>query len=450
MFKAIENITNDFKEASKQKPIRIISHYDTDGITAAAIIIKAFQREDKTFSVKIIRQLEIDFLEELKKEVELKKEILFFLDLASSNLEILSKINTEVFVLDHHDINEMVKSPNLHIVNPRMFNEEASSAGIAYLFAKQLNPNNKDLASLAVIGMVGDMLDKTLSKVNNYIIKDAEDIIVKRGLLIFSATRPLHKALEFSSEIFIPGVTGSAAGALGLLREAGIRTDNGKYANLLDLNEEETSRLITAIMLRRFSQDKSEDSVIGNIYLIKFFNRMQDARELSTLINACSRLDYSDVALSLCLGDKKSKIKAEEIHNSYKHEIIEALNWLSREKKIEGKNYVIINAKNRIKDTIIGTVTSILSYSGIYEAGTILLGMAYQDNKVKVSARMAGREENKNINLQKLITTILKKVGGEGGGHPEAAGCLIPLEKENEFIETAKNEIESESMKIKV
>lgn len=369
------------------------------------------QREDRAFSVKIIRQLESNLINELKSEAESKKEILFFLDLGSSNLGMLSSINTDIFVLDHHEMTEKIESANLRIINPHMFEEDASSAGLAYLFVKQLNQKNKDLASLAVIGMVGDMLEKTLSKINNHILKDAMEITIKRGLLIFSATRPLHRALEFSSDIFIPGVTGSSVGAINLLREADIKTENGKYPSLIELNADETSRLITAIMLRRVDRNKTEDPIIGNIYLIKFFNRMEDVRELSTLINACSRLGYSDMALSLCLGDNKARAKAEEIYNSYKHEIIQALNWVSREKKIEGKGYVIINAKNNVKDTIIGTVTSIISFSGIYNEGTILIGMAYQNDKIKVSARISGRE-NKAINLQKILSSIIKEVGG--------------------------------------
>jgi len=449
MLKAIERIINEFRELSKQKTVRIISHYDTDGITAAAIIIRALQREDRLFSVKIVRQLEATLISEIRAEAEAKRELLLFLDLGSSNLIALSQIKADVFVLDHHEITEKAESPNLRFINPIIFEEDVSAAGLAYLFVKQLNPNNKDLASLAVIGMVGDMLEKALSKVNNHILKDAEDITIKRGLLIFSATRPLNKALEFSSEIFIPEVTGSSAGAINLLREAGIKTQKGRYSSIVELDSDETSRLITAIMLRRANKSNSGDSIIGNIYLIKFFNRMEDARELSTLINACSRTGYSDIALSLCLGDSRARTKAEEIYNEYKHQIIEALNWISHSDKIEGKGSVIINAKGHIKDTIIGTVTSILSFSGVYSEGTVLIGMAYQKDNVKVSARISGRE-NKTLNLQRMLNSVIKETGGEGGGHPKAAGCIIPKEKESEFIELAQKEIETEYMKIKL
>ncbi|MFH1248792.1 MAG: DHH family phosphoesterase [archaeon] len=450
MFKAIEKFGEDFKNISKEKVIQIISHYDTDGITSAAIMMKALQRDDRKFSVKIIKQLEGDYLEELKKEAEEKKEVLFFLDLGSSNLKALENIKTDVFILDHHEIPNNSESPNVRIVNPHMFSEEVSSAGLCYLFTRQLNQTNRNLASLAIVGMVGDMLEKTLSRVNNYILKEAEDITIKKGLLIFSSTRPLHKALEFSSEIYIPGVTGSSIGAAGLLKEADIKTENGTYRTLIDLNPEEMSRLIIAIMLRRADKERNDDSIIGNIYLTKFFNRVEDVRELSTLINACSRLGHSDVALALCLGDTAAKTKAEEVYNSYKYEIIQALNWVAKEKKAESKGLVIINARSNIRDTIIGTVTSILACSGMYDEGTILIGMANQDKNIKVSARISGRE-NKTINLQKIVTEILKDVGGGGGGgHAKAAGCVIPLEKEQEFIESAKKLIEKESMSIKI
>lgn len=457
MLKAIEKIISDFKKAGENAFIRIISHYDTDGITAAAILAKALQREDKKFSIEIIKQLEKNFIEEIiEKAQEDQNQVFVFLDLGSSCLDLLEKIPANVFVLDHHEISdkESFGSEGLRFVNPHLFGEEVSAAGLSYLFVKELNPENKDMASLAVIGMVGDVLGQSISKINNHIIKDASDLSIKRGLLIFSATRPINRALEFSSDIFIPGVTGSSAGALTLLREIGIKLENGKYPSMIELSQEEISRLITEIMLKRLrleedNKNRSGEGIIGNLYLLKFFNKIEDARELSTLINACSRLGHSDVALSFCMGDHNAKINAEEIYTKYKHEILQALNWIQTNKHIEGKNHIIINAKGNIRDSIIGTATSIIASSFIYDAGTIIVSLAYQDSKIKVSARIVGRD-NKNVNLQKLLEKVIKIVGGESGGHAQAAGCTIPFEKENLFIETLKKELEVEEIKIKI
>ncbi|HLD55271.1 MAG TPA: hypothetical protein VJB35_03350, partial [Candidatus Nanoarchaeia archaeon] len=50
-----------FLEISKDKEILIISHFDTDGISSATIIIKSLKKLDKKFSVKIIKSLDEQF-----------------------------------------------------------------------------------------------------------------------------------------------------------------------------------------------------------------------------------------------------------------------------------------------------------------------------------------------------------------------------------------------------
>ena len=437
MEKAIENAVNSFLEKAKDRNIKIISHNDTDGITSAAIMAKTLRKLNKRFSIKIVKQLDKDYLEQIKKT---SKDVLVFLDLASGSLGELANLDTDVLVIDHHEISSEAGS-NTIFINPHLFDEEEISAsGLTYLFSKKINPENKELANLAVIGMVGDMLEREISKLNNKIIEDAE-IVIKKGLMLYPATRPLHKALEFSSSLFIPGVTGNSKGVLNFLNEIGIKKDNGNYKSLIELDDDEISRLITAILLKT---NKKGEEVIGNIYLIKFFNRLEDARELSSTINACSRLGYSDIALSLCLDDKRARKQAEEIYADYKQHLIAALNY-AEQNKVEGKGYVILNAKDQIKDTIIGTVASILSMSNQYENGTIIIAMSYDKEKLKVSARVAGRNGR---NVRELLTEVTEKVGGESGGHALAAGCLLPKEKENEFIKSLIKNLELEVVKI--
>ncbi|MBI5148490.1 DHH family phosphoesterase [Candidatus Pacearchaeota archaeon] len=441
MIPAIKRAAVEFKEIEKDKTILIISHYDTDGITSAAILAKTLQREDKKFNIRIVKQLERELLDEIKKEF--RKEIIFFLDLGSGSLDILKNFSNKIFILDHHECKEEKLPENIKFINPHLFNEETemSASAIVYLFAKEINKENKDLSNLAVLGMVGDMVERELSRVNSNILKDS-DVMVKKGLLLFSATRPISRALEYSSEFFIPGVTGSSSGVTNLLRSIGI--DRQKI--LLDLTEEEISKLVTTIILKTMGQEEKLN-IIGNIYLIKFFNRVEDARELSTLINACSRLGYPDVALSLCLGNSKARMKAESIYNTYKHEIVASLNWAEQNEKLQGDNYVIINAKSNIKDTIIGTVTSIIASSFLYKEGTIIVGMAYRGDKIKISIR---KSRGNKINLQNLLSNINKVINGEFGGHANAAGCLIDKEKEQTFIDTIKKELETEAIQIKV
>jgi len=438
MLKKIGELTEKFLKDSEDKKILVMSHHDTDGITSAAIFAYALQRLDKDFSIKIVKQLEKEFIEKLPEE-----PILVFLDLGSGSLDSLEKLKNKVYVLDHHDISR--DSKKINIINPHLHDEEALSGScLTYLFVKEINKENKDLANLAIIGMVGDLLEKNIGKIGNTIINDTE-MVIKKGLLLYPATRPLNKALEYSSSIFIPGVTGSSTGAINMLREIGIGTTNKGYKSLIELDEDEMSKLITAILLRK--EQKDMNKFIGNIYLVKFFNRLEDAREMSATINACSRLERSHTALSLCMGNKESRKKAEKIYTTYKQHLIAGLNFITNSKKIEGNNYVIINAESNIKDTIIGTLASIISMSSVYKEGTVIITMAHNKDKIKVSARISGRNGNSR-NIREVLDSVIEEIGGESGGHALAAGCLISLKKEREFIEALKKKLEFELVKI--
>jgi len=438
MLEVIKSAIERIDSLSKERPIKVISHYDADGITSAAIFSRALKRWKKTFSLEIVKGLDEEYISSLPDN-----QILIFLDLASGSLNHLKNKKTQIFILDHHEITHEIPE-NVTMINPLKFNHELiSGAGICYLFAKSLSLENRDLANLAIIGMVGDSLEKNLGKVYGEILKDSETVI-KKGLLIYPSTRPLDKTLEYSSNPYIPGVTGSYSGVLNLLRDSGISKESNRYKALYELTDEEMSKLTTSIMLR-CSKDEKISEMIGNLYLIKFFNQLEDAREMSALINSCSRMDYPSTALGFCLGNKSDKEDAEKIYIDYKKHLVSALKYVEESEKISGNKYTIINAKDNIKDTIIGTVASIISRSPVYKEGTIIVALAYNQDKIKVSARIAGREGK---NVREVLNKIVVSLGGEVGGHPTAAGCLISKDKEEIFIQELKKTLELELVKV--
>jgi len=441
MINSINNLSKEFLEVTKDKPIRVISHYDTDGITSAAIITKSLRRLERKFSLRIIKGIDKKILdEELRRN---NKEILLFLDLASNSLDSFQNLENPLFIIDHHEIDRSKINSKIKIVNPHLFaEEEVCGAGLCYLFSKAISEKNKDLSSLAIIGMIGDRHETKINRIYQQILNDTEGLEIKKSLLIFSATRPLRKSLEYSTNFFIPGVTGSSQGVAELLRENQIPSEKTLY----ELSEEEISKLVTSILIRMASGGEKAE-IIGNIYIMKFFNRKEDVRELSVLVNACSRLGHPEIALSFCLQHEYAKEKAQEIYIQYKQELIDGLKNAEKVEKISGNGFTIINAKDSIKDTIIGTITSILSSSLDYKEGTVLIGMAYNQDKIKVSARIAGRK-GKNLKevLEKTIT--MNNIEAEVGGHHMAAGCLIKKEDEIRFLEELRKMLEIEVMKI--
>ena len=446
MLQAINQLAKEFLELSKDKPIRIISHHDTDGITSASILAKTFKRLDRKFSIRIVKNLEKETIEqELKRE----KEIIIFSDLASGSLDYFQNLTNPIFILDHHEIDKEKLNSKIKIINPHLFglSESCTGAGICYLFSKAISQENKDLSGLAIIGMIGDRHEANISKINQQIINDVEELTIKKGLVLYPATRPLRRALEWSTSPYIQGVTGNSQGVLELLREAKINPTK----SLIELTDEEMSSLVTAVMIRKAKLNEKEN-IVGNLYILKFFNRKEDVREISVLINACSRLGFSDIAISYCLENEKAKSLAQDIYTKYKQELVSGLRTAEKIDKIEGNGFVIINAKNEIKDAIVGTICSMLSSSMNYEEGTVLIGMAYNEDKIKVSARIAGRNgRNLKEVLEKTIINLKLKfpeITAEVGGHQFAAGCLLEKEQEEEFIQLLKENLEIEIMKV--
>lgn len=435
------------------KHVRIVSHLDCDGLTAAAIMIKALTREELNFSVSIVKQLDTIILDELSKE---EYNCYIFTDLGSGYLSLIEKKlkGKETFVIDHHKPEEVKNK--IHHINPHSFDidggKDISGAGVTYLFAKAVNEQNKDMAHLAIIGAIGDIQEKKgFTGFNQEILADAVasgKMEVKKGLSMFgSQTKPLYKVLEFSTEPYIPGVTGNEQGAIKFLNELGIsiKDKEGKYKKLIHLNEEDMKKLVTGIILRRLGSEKNPDDIIGSVYLLTEEleeSPTKDAREFSTLLNSCGRLRKPSLGIGTCLGNKKLKKEAIDLLSDYKQELIRSLNWFysnrGNEKIIEKDGYVIINAEENIKDTMIGTLASIISRSNLYRGGTIILSMANTiDGNIKTSLRLVG--VNPDVDLRKIIKDVSKKIGvGEAGGHKQACGCLIPQEKEEEFTKTAE------------
>ncbi|MEM0465450.1 MAG: DHH family phosphoesterase [Candidatus Pacearchaeota archaeon] len=439
----IERFSKLFLKKIENKKIQIIAHFDTDGISSAAILSKTLEKLNKQFLIKIVKQLTKEEINNFPKE-----RIIILLDLGSGSLNELKNLDREILIIDHHEYSTNNIPENILILNPHFLKEnyeELCTAELCYLVAKSISQENKNLAYLAILGIIGDTLEKNISKIRNTIINEA-NIKIKKGLLIYPSTRPIDKALEFSSKPFIPGVTGDSKGTYELLKEAGIEKTNKSFKSLIELDEEEMKRLTTAILLRLPASEGSE--YLGNLYLIKFFNKIEDARELSAIINACSRMDKPEIALMLCLGNTEARKKAERLYIKYRQHIISGLRYIEKNNNITGKKYVIINAKDKIKDTIIGTLASILSFSSIYQEGTIIIAMAYHNEKIKVSARLCGKYSKDSRNLRELMDSITSIIGGESGGHKEAAGCIINKKDEERFIELIKKQLEIEIIKV--
>jgi len=280
-----------FKELDKKDTIRIVSHLDADGISACAILVKTLNVLNRKYSISIIPQLDENILKGLREE---KFNNYFFTDLGSSQIELIKKYlgDRTIFILDHHEIQGEEKIPeNIMHLNPHLFgidgSKEIAGSGVVYIFGKSLVPK-LDLAHIAIVGAIGDIQEEKegFLRLNDEILQEAVEagkIKVKKGIRFFGRqTRPLHKMLEYSTDPFIPGVSGSESGAIQFLNQVGIDPKKGnEWKKIIHLDEEEMKKLVTGIIMKRLGESKPDD-VLGNVYLLpneKEESPLKDGRE---------------------------------------------------------------------------------------------------------------------------------------------------------------------------
>jgi len=427
-----------------ENKVRLLTHNDADGVCSSAVIVSALKELDIPFHVSSVKQLKKSVIKELASE---KNSLVIFTDFGSGqieNIEFELLNSTKVIVLDHHELKKEVNSENLIHINPHIFGidggVEISGAGVSYLFAQNLlGKKLEHLGYLAVLGAIADNqeTDKGFISLNRQILEN--EILYKRinktnDLKIYGRkSREIHKALEYCTYPYIPGVSGNQAGAIQFLADIGIDIKNGaKFKTISDLNEDEKEKLVTAIVLKRMGNSEAPSDVLGSVYeLPKMESSISDLNEFSTVLNACSKTGNYPTAVSLCLNTENSIKDAMDVVVQYKKEILNALRFYESGQSVkETDKCIYLIAGSKISDTIINTVSSIISKSRATKK--IIVGIADAGEDIKISAR--NTDESQEINLKNLISSVANKIGGEGGGHKNAAGAFIPAGKEQDFI----------------
>ena len=84
-----------------------------------------------------------------------------------------------------------------------------------------------------------------------------------------------------------------------------------------------------------------------------------------------------------------------------------------------------------------------MSKSQEIEKNTFILSLARNnDDTTKISLRIVGNPDN--VNLKEVIENIIQKLNhGSSGGHSFAAGAVIDTDKEEEFVKTAVEILDS-------
>lgn len=411
--------------------VRVISHYDADGISAGAVICAALMRERIEFQLSITRVLDESKISELGKE---DADAFIFCDMGSGQMDIVEKElgSRKVVVIDHHA--PLRTSDSVHQINPHFAKidgmSEACAATLSFLFAIGINAKNWDTAHIAFAGAIGDKQHLGGFKGLNASLLEAavgmKIIAVSRDLLLDPL--PLAEAVSESLDPYFTGLAGRPDEAASFLSKSGIDPN----ALVSELTHEQKTHLTSVLTLKLLSQGARGDPVMGLVaerYIST--DTGTDVREISNYINACGRMGREDIAIGYCLGDPESQKEAHDIRKEYREKVRRGLVEIERDgtKILNNLQYFYSP-----EPTIAGSQAG-LAMMFFLDQSKPVLALSRAGTVVRVSSRGTQDLVEKGLDLAATCRNAALSVSGQGGGHRIAAGATIPIEKEQEFLE---------------
>ena len=355
----------------------------------------------------------------------------------------------DVLIVDHHVTQPgEVTYPQVNCL-PYGYTK-MSAAGVAYLVAKAMDEANIDLAKLAVVGNVGDMMARETCG----LVGPARDLIVEDGVRHRSvkvckkdlncygtATRPVHLSLAYNDDPFIKGISNNPEGAKQFLKKLGIvqQTPEGRWYVWEELADDDRRTIISALAEQLIANGDSVDRLLAETY--RFPDEiprtpLRNAQEYATLLNACGRWTKPAVGSAILKGDRGPAYReAEHMLGNHRAIIRNLLQYIIDTGVCELDNVQYIHVGGKFPDTIVG-IGAGMALSKLNSTKPILIMCEVPEDKnlTKVSMRTTERVIERGMDLQKALSDASAEYGGGGGGHKIAAGAFIPKPAEQEFV----------------
>jgi RecJ-like exonuclease len=468
----MEAVAREIAERVRAAPsVKVVTHIDTDGITGGAIASEALARAGIEHEVAFVKKLDEDLLTSVRRE---GPPLVWFVDLGAGFLHAMQGL--DAVVTDHHvpTVREVPRAlrgdlvrfaasqERVLMLNPHLDgagSDVASGAGCAYAVARALDPGNRDLAAIAIVGALGDVQDSRFRRLEGYnrtILEDGiEAGVVEASLdlrLFGRETRPVHKMLQYATDPWIPRLTDNEEACIAFLLEQGIDLKvEETWRSWSDLDRGERQRVTSALvvhMLERGCGAPEAERLVGEVYTLVREppgSPTRDAKEFGTLVNACGRYDEPEVGYRVCRGDREEYLaRALRLLRGHREYLVDSLETILAAGIHQMEAIQYFHAADKIRDTVVGIAANMALRQDAASKDLPIIAFANAEDGIKVSAR-AGRDlVARGLDLAAIMRAASETVGGQGGGHHGAAGATIPPGSEERFLEVANRLVQEQ------
>jgi RecJ-like exonuclease len=429
-----DSLKHALKLVNSASFLRVVSHYDADGLAAAAVIVGALSRGKKQFHLTISKSLDKEILESLAKE---GSDALLFLDMGSGQIDGLETLEAKVAALDHHK--PIRKSKKVIQANPHFFGidgmTEACASSVSLLLAVMMDPCNWELSPIAIAGIIGDRQHMGgMKSVNQQILDYAREkgfIEVQRGLNLKGTT--IADAIADSVDPYFVGLSGRKENVLAFLESMRLNPEH-PMGSLDDVHRRKLTSMLSLRLMGQGCRPETVEELVSDIHWIPSMNLT--AFDLADLLNACGRMNHEGLGIAMCMGDGESLARAAELRREYNGKILGRLIEIETEGARQKGHIQYFEAR----DPSLAGAQCGLAMQYILDQSKPTLALSKVKGSIKVSSRGTKYLVSKGLDLSAALKKAAEKLGGIGGGHAVAAGATIDESREEEFL-TAVDEI---------
>jgi len=409
--------------------VRIVSDDDADGIAAAGVMTRALDRASVPFHLTLDR-LHVDEYAGLEAH-----DAVLLLDQGAGELDRLATHPGQVTILDHHQVEG--RAPHALHVNP---NEEGvdgttecCTSTLAMLVALEMGPDNVDLAPVAMAGIVGDRQHVPSVQATNASLVDhlvGENALQAKSWPPLDPDRALAEQLAESVDPFLLDVSGDPNQAQAFVEALGLNPTTPPSM----LAADDMRRLTSAIVAHLSAQSaeaRACERVAGTRYTGKVAGRAVNAGTLAGMFNACEREDEASLGVAIAHESTSAFDQAHEHASAYDESLLEGLLELVDDPPTPMTAIQVFDA---VDPDLVGAHCG-LGMTYVFDPSKPTLGLKRSDGNLKISSRATKGLVDAGVDLSIAMSEAADAVDGNGGGHPIAAGAMIPAENREAFLD---------------
>lgn len=412
----------------------LASDNDADGLCAAAVLALALRRVGHRFTVRASR----DKTEAAYRALFLEPwDGLVLLDKGTSHAELIGNLagTRTVLIVDHHNLVGEVPS-NIRLLNPRAVgldgSRDASAATTAEALALALCGETVALpwAPAALSGAVGDWQHMGgWQGWNLELVTRAQAAgHLRRVLTPAFIGVTLAEALSHAYPA-IPGLDGDARASKEFLDSINVDPD----AEVEELDADARTRLVSAVALRHMADGATPAQLERLVVPMEYNARLgASLRQVFRVVDACGREGQAATGIAYLMGDAAAKSEALACFARYQGALSDGLQVL-REKGTQVRTAIQVAWTSNPDYTGMVAGVGMTHVVGDTERPLCILATR-GDGSVQVSTRALHEHVRAGIDLGRACSAAAKAVGTEGGGHPVAAGAVIPAGADERFL----------------